>query len=82
MIEAGFNLVGLLFTGIGAWIASRAVIITHEQATQLSGPYYGGNNALRDSLLTQSHAARKGLWCIVAGTGLQMVALIYTHATW
>ena len=77
MIEAELNLVGLLLTAIGAFVASRAVIISHEQATQLSMQTYSGNNALRDALLAQSRAARRGLSFIVGGTGLQIVALIY-----
>lgn len=77
MIETLLNLVGLLLTGVGAFVAARAVIISDKQAELLSGTYYNGNNALRDALLAQSRSARSGLLCVVFGTGLQAAALIY-----
>ncbi len=61
MIETGLNLVGLVLTGIGAFITSRNVIITEEQATRLSGTRLVVNMALHDALLAQSRAARNGL---------------------
>lgn len=77
MPETWLSLVGLLFTGVGAFVAARAVIISDEQAKLLSGTYYNGNNALRDALKSQSRSARKGLLCVVAGTALQAAALLY-----
>jgi hypothetical protein len=78
MPETWLNLFGLLLTGcVGAFVAARAVIISDEQAKLLSGTYYGGNNALREALLAQSRSARNGLLCVVLGTVLQAVALIY-----
>jgi hypothetical protein len=80
MIETLLNLFGLALTGTGAFIASRSVIISEEQAKLLSGTYWNGNKALQQALLAQSRAAKNGLLFIVFGTGLQAVALIYAWA--
>jgi hypothetical protein len=77
MIETLLYLLGLVLTGTGAFIASRAVIISEVQARALSGTYYNSNQVLREALLAQSRAAKNGLLCIVGGTALQVVALIY-----
>jgi hypothetical protein len=77
MIVTILNLSGLAFTGIGAFVAARAVIISDEQAELLSGTYYNGNKALRDALLAQSRSAQTGLLFVVFGTALQTAALIY-----
>jgi hypothetical protein len=37
MFETWLNLCGLALTGVGAFIAARAVMITDEQADLLSG---------------------------------------------
>jgi hypothetical protein len=58
MIETGLSLIGLLLTGIGAFIAARAVIISEEQAEELSGTYVVANVALYKALPAQSRAAR------------------------
>jgi hypothetical protein len=77
VIKTGLNLVGPLLTMIGALIAARAVIISESQAKSLSSTRWNGNSDLRVALLAQSRAAQKGLWCIVARTPFQVVALIY-----
>jgi hypothetical protein len=77
MVETALNILGLLFTGIGASIASRAVIISEKQANLLSGPHLYGNKELRDALVRQSRSAQKGLLCVVVGAGLQLAALVY-----
>jgi hypothetical protein len=77
MVETGLNILGLLFTGIGASIAARAVIISENQVSLLSGPQSHGNKELGDALVRQSRSAQKGLLCVVVGAGLQMAALIY-----
>jgi hypothetical protein len=76
-MQVWLGLIGLIFTGGGAFVASRAVIITDEQAEILSGTYWGGNNAFRDALKSQSHHARTGLLCVVVGTALQAFALLW-----
>ena len=76
MLATGFMLVGLLLTWIGAFIAAKAVIITNEQADILSGTYFDGNNALKDSLIRQSNSAKTGLSLIAAGTGLQFIGTL------
>jgi hypothetical protein len=73
------NLFGLLLTGLGAFVTARSVIISKDQATTLSGGYFGGNKALRDALLAQSRSAQIGLYCIFIGTLSQIVALIYSR---
>jgi hypothetical protein len=80
MIATVLALIGLGFTGIGAFIASRAVIISEEQAEILSGNYYGGNNAFRDALRAQSRSARSGLLFVVAGTAFQAAAILLAFA--
>ena len=57
MIETWLNLFDLLLTGLGAFVATRSVIISKEQAKSLSGTYWNGNEALRDALLAQSRSA-------------------------
>jgi hypothetical protein len=70
------NLGGLLLTAIGAGVAAKSVIITREQAETTSGTYWGGNNAFRDALLSQSRAAKNGLLCVVFGSLLQAVSIV------
>lgn len=82
VFETGLNLVGLLLTMIGAIIAARAVIISESQAKSLSSTRWNGNSDLRTALLVQSRAAQRGLWCIVAGTAFQVVALIYAFLSY
>ena len=53
MIETWLNLFGLLLTRLGAFVAARSVIISKEQAKSLSGTYWNGNEALRDTLLAR-----------------------------
>jgi len=77
MIETALNILALLFIGIGASIAARAVVISESQAHLLSDPASHGSRELRDALLRQSRSAQKGLLCVVVGAGLQMAALIY-----
>jgi hypothetical protein len=77
IIETLLNLLGLILTGVGAFITALAVIISDKQADELSGTYFDGNEALRTALLQQSRSASKGLWFVVVGTGLQAAALIY-----
>jgi hypothetical protein len=69
MVETALNILGLLFTGIGASIAARAVIISENQASLLSGPQSHGNKELGDALVRQSRSAQKGLLCVVVGEG-------------
>ena len=73
IIEAVALLTGLVLTSVGAFVAAKAVIINKEQAEILSGTYYNGNNALKDSLLNQSRNAKYGLWLVGFGTILQIV---------
>jgi hypothetical protein len=77
MVETALNILGLLFTGIGASIAARAVIISEKEANLISGPHFHGNKELRDALVRQSRNAQRGLLGVVVGTGLQVAALIY-----
>jgi hypothetical protein len=78
LIETWLNLFGLLLTGLGAFVTARSVIISNDQATTLSGGYFGGK-ALRDALLDQSRSAQIGLYCIFVGTLSQIAALLYSQ---
>jgi hypothetical protein len=75
VIGTTLSLLGLLLTGYGAFVASRAVIISDEQAKILSDAYFGDNNALRDALKAQSRSARNGILRVVFGTALQVIGL-------
>ena len=76
-MAAFFAITGMCVTGIGAFVAARAVILTEAQAETLSGTYWNGNKALKRSLLAQSRAASEGLWAIVVGTALQVAGELY-----
>jgi hypothetical protein len=67
------SLFGLLLTGIGAFVATRAVIISERQATDLASTKWDMNVQLRNSLLDQSKSARNGLALVVVGTVFQVI---------
>jgi hypothetical protein len=67
------SLFGLLLTGIGAFVASRAVIIGEKQAADLATTKWDMNVNLKNSLLGQSKSARNGLALVVAGTVFQAI---------
>jgi hypothetical protein len=71
-----FLLLGLALTGIGAWVAAKAVIISSEQAQELSATKWNANEALRESLIAQSRSAQRGLWLIVFGTFFQVIGTV------
>ena len=71
---------GLALTAIGAAITARAVIITEQQATELSSTMWNGNAKLKASLIRQSGGAKYGLWLVVAGTVLQLIGIVL-HST-
>jgi hypothetical protein len=79
VIETWLNLLGLLLTGLGAFVTARSVVISKDQAKMLSGAYFSGNEALRHALLIQSRSAQIGLYCIFVGTLSQIVALMYSQ---
>jgi hypothetical protein len=67
------SLFGLLLTGVGAFVAARAVIISERQATDLATTKWDMNVELGNSLVDQSKSARNGLWLVVAGTVFQVI---------
>jgi hypothetical protein len=67
------SLFGLLLTGVGAFVAARAVIISERQATDLATTKWDINAELRNSLLDQSKSARNGLALVVVGTVFQVI---------
>jgi hypothetical protein len=60
-METVLNLIGLLFTAVGAWLAARSVIIKPKHAKALSETRWDSNHDLEKALLAQSRAARNGL---------------------
>jgi hypothetical protein len=67
------SLFGLLLTGVGAFAAARAVIISEKKATDLASTKWDMNMELRNSLLDQSKSARNGLALVVLGTLFQVI---------
>ena len=67
---------GLGLTAIGAAIAARAVIISDDQATELSKTMWDANVKLKANLIRQSRGAMRGLWLVVAGTLLQLLGVL------
>jgi hypothetical protein len=67
------SLFRLLLTGVGAFIAARAVITSERQATALASAKWDINVGLRNSLLDQSKTARNGLALVVVGTVFQVI---------
>jgi hypothetical protein len=80
MVETALNLFGLVLTGVGAFVTAQAVIISDEDAKSLSRTAWDGNEALYGAFLAQSRNAWRGLICVVFGTALQAIALIYPLA--
>jgi hypothetical protein len=70
------SVAGLSVTALGAFIAAKAIIITEDQANQMSGTYWDGNDNPYRSLLAQSASARAGLLLVMAGTLGQIVGVI------
>lgn len=74
MTPLDLNVIGLVLSTVGAAIAAFAVILTDDQAEKLSGTYYNGNKALKESLLHQSRKAKQGLMLVMLGFAFQMFA--------
>jgi hypothetical protein len=73
--------VGLALTGVGAWIASKSVILSEDDALKIGLPRYASQDRLENlnmphvqNLLSGSRSARTGLLLIVAGTALQVIS--------
>src|SRR5262245_46571725 len=75
-METALNLLGLVLTAVGAAWAAWNIIIRPEQAKALSGNYYDDNKTLYEALLAQRRGARNGLWFVVDGTVMQVIALM------
>jgi hypothetical protein len=67
------SLFGLLLTGVGAFVAARAVIVSERQAADLASTKWDMNVKLRNSLLDQSKSARNELALVVIGTVFQVI---------
>jgi hypothetical protein len=74
---------GLAFTGYGAWITSKAVILTKEQALYIGMAQFNRETPQENlelpavkNLLAQSAAASSGLKFIMVGSGLQALGTI------
>jgi hypothetical protein len=70
------TLFGLLMSVYGGWVASRAVIISPQQADEVSGTVWRQNAALKRSLVDQSNSASRGLILIVFGSALQAIGIV------
>jgi hypothetical protein len=74
---------GLFLTGIGAFIAARAVILREEDALEIGVARFASSDPKENlklpsvkNLLAASSAAQMGLWLIVCGTALQVLPVI------
>jgi hypothetical protein len=74
------NLVGLVLTAIGAFVAAKAVMIDPTRAALGSGVSWDGTDGLKRTLLVQSASARNGLLWVAVGTVAQINALCLTLA--
>ena len=67
---------GLVLAAVGAYVASDAVVLTEEQATEIARTNWDSNPALRRALLDQSRTARNGLRLVMAGAFLQAIGTV------
>jgi hypothetical protein len=74
-------LMGLCLTAFGAYIASRGVIISEQDATELASPKWDMNERLRKSLIDQSQNAKLGLMLVVVGTAFQAFGTVLSVPT-
>jgi hypothetical protein len=79
-ISIGSVVVGLLLATWGAWQTAAAVIIDEKTADTLSGTYWGRNEALKQSLMDQSHEASAGLRLVVFGSIFQIIGIVLQTA--
>jgi hypothetical protein len=69
------SIVGDFLTLFGAYWTARAVILTKQQADEISSVPYGGPHPKHSAaLLDQSRAAMIGLVCVAVGAGFQIVS--------
>jgi hypothetical protein len=74
------SVVGNVITLVGAFRTARAVILTEQQAVEISASPYGGpNQKLATALRDQSEAAKYGLYWVVFGTALQILREFIEH---
>ena len=74
------NLVGLVLTAIGAFVAAKAIMVDPTRAELGSGVSWDGTDSLKRTLLAQSASARNGLLWVAVGTVAQINALCLTLA--
>jgi hypothetical protein len=79
------TVIGLALTGLGAWLAARAVILTEDDAITVGVSRWGSRDFSREdflklpavqNLLKQSRAARSGLLFVTVGSLIQVVAAV------
>jgi hypothetical protein len=74
------SVVGNFITLVGAFWTARAVILTKQQADEISSVPYGGPHPKHSAaLLDQSRAAKHGLYLVVIGTALQILREFIEH---
>jgi hypothetical protein len=82
-VAAMITIIGLLMTGLGAYLAARAMWLTDQQAVEI-GVSRGTASTVEENLklpavqnlLRQSRGASRGFWLILAGAILQAAATI------
>tara|TARA_A100000171_G_C2012173_1_gene86915 strand:+ start:208 stop:483 length:276 start_codon:yes stop_codon:yes gene_type:complete len=79
---------GLVLTALGAFIAAKAVIIDVQEAIYIGTPRFADEDEARNeslpavqNLLAASKGARRGLLFVGAGTGLQLIPVVYRLIT-
>ncbi len=76
VFESLLSIVGLVLTGIGAFVAARSVILSEKQAEDIASTKWDLNTDLKNSLLSQSKNAGVGLGLVVVGTVMQIAAVV------
>jgi hypothetical protein len=78
-----FTAFGLALTGIGAFVAARAVILKKEDALKIGSgalvshiPEENLELPMVKNLLSSSWGAQRGLWLVVVGTSLQIIPVV------
>jgi hypothetical protein len=71
----GFGVVGLFAAALGAYVASRGVILTESQADDITVAIAGRNEHFKRAIITQSKTAQRGLQLVALGSTLQIVSL-------
>jgi hypothetical protein len=74
-LSTAFLLLGLVMTVVGAYVASDAVVVTEDQATDIARTDWH-SLPLRRALLDQSRMARNGLRLVMAGAVLQAIGTV------